>query len=105
MREAINTTMKRGECMEAINIKRFSLAFGVTSVLLYAGCVFVMFTAGREETIRFFNSLMHGIDVTSIIRMRMPLWEMAMGLVEAFILGWLVGAAIAAVYNFSCGEK
>ncbi len=48
---------------------------------------------------------MHGVDVTSIIRMGMALWEAAIGIIEIFILGWLTGAAIAGVYNFSCREK
>jgi hypothetical protein len=63
--------------------------------ILYLGCMIVMATAGREASIFFFNSLMHGIDVTSIIRMDMPLWEAGIGIVEIFILGWLSGASIA----------
>jgi hypothetical protein len=35
----------------------------------------------------------------------MPLWEMAMGLVEIFILGWLTGATIARIYNFGLDKK
>ncbi len=58
-----------------------------------------MGTVGREGSIIFFNSLMHGIDVSSIIRTEMPWWEMVMGIVEIFILGWLIGAAVAGIYN------
>ena len=88
-----------------INVKRFGMAFGLTSAILYLGCVFVMWTVGREASIVFFNSLMHGLDVSTIIRTDMPLWEMAMGLVEIFILGWLTGATIASIYNFGLGGK
>ena len=95
---------KEVNIMEAINIRRFGMAFGFTSALLYLGCAFVMWTVGKEASILFFNSLMHGIDVTSIIRTDMPWWEMAMGLVEIFILGWLTGAAIASIYNFGLGK-
>ena len=59
-----------------------------------------MDVAGRQGTVFLFNSLLHGIDVSSIIRMQMPLWEMIIGLTETFILGWLVGATIASFYNF-----
>jgi hypothetical protein len=31
----------------------------------------------------------------------MPVWEMAIGLVETFILAWLVGASMAGIYNVS----
>lgn len=91
--------------MGAINIKRFGFAFGATFALLYLGCVFVMATAGKEVTIRFFNSLLHGLDVTSIIRMNMPIGEMITGIIEIFILGWLTAAAIASIYNCTCRAK
>ena len=90
--------------MKTIDFKRFGMAWGVTSALLYLGCVFVMWAAGKEAGVRFFNSLMHGIDVAPIIRTDMPWWEMGMGLVEIFILGWLIGAAVAAIYNFGLGN-
>jgi hypothetical protein len=96
---------KKETTMQIINIKRFGMACGVTSALLYLGCVFVMWTAGKTGSILFFNSLMHGIDVTSIIRTHMPWWEMAMGLVEIFIIGWLTGATIASIYNFGLGRQ
>lgn len=89
--------------MDIINIKKFGLAVGTTFALLYLGCVLVMTTVGKEGTIFFFNSLMHGIDVSSILRMNMPLWEMTTGIIEIFILGWLTGATIASIYNF--GKK
>lgn len=91
--------------MERIDIKRFGLAFGSTSALLYLGCILVMSTVGRATTILFFNSLLHGIDVTTILRTEMPLWEMLMGVVETFILGWLIGASIASIYNFGSRRR
>ena len=90
--------------METIDVKRFGMACGLTSSLLYLGCVFVMWSVGKEASILFFNSLMHGIDVASIIRTEMPWWEMVMGLVEIFIIGWLTGATIASIYNFGLGK-
>lgn len=87
--------------MNPIDGKRFGLAVGTTLALLYLGCMVVMATAGKAATILLFNSLLHGIDVTSIIRADMPLWEALMGLVETFVLGGLAGAAVAAIYNLS----
>ena len=40
------------------------------------------------------------LDVTAILRTTMPLWEMMIGLVETFVLAWLIGASIAGIYNF-----
>lgn len=85
--------------MNRINIKKFGFAVGLTGAIIYLGCMVVMLTAGREGTIDFFNSLLHGLDITSIIRMDVPLWEAGIGIVQTFILGWLVGALIAAFYN------
>ena len=87
--------------MGTINIKRFGFAWGATATLLYLGCVFVMAVLGKEGSIDFFNRLLHGIDVASIIRMNMPLSEMFMGLAETFILGWLIGATIASLCNLT----
>ncbi|WP_293296930.1 DUF5676 family membrane protein [Allomuricauda sp.] len=85
--------------MYRLNIKKLGFAFGLTGALIYLGCMIVMSTAGREATIDFFNSLLHGLDTTSIIRMDVPLWEAGLGIVQTFILGWLIGACIGAFYN------
>ena len=85
--------------MNFIDVKKFGFAVGSTAGLLYLGCVFVMFTVGHEGTVRFFNSLLHGLDVSGIIRMDTPIWEASIGIIETFILGWLIGACIAAIYN------
>jgi hypothetical protein len=82
-----------------IDVKRLGMAFGFTAAVIYLGCVMVMWTVGKEGSILFFNSLMHGIDVAPIIRTAMPWQEMVMGLFQVFILGWLSGATIAGIYN------
>jgi hypothetical protein len=91
--------------MNTINIRKLGLATGSTGALLYLGCAIVMATVGHNGTVRFFNSLLHGLDVTSIVRMNMPFWEACVGIAETFILGWLVGACIAAIYNLTLKSK
>ena len=85
--------------MNRFNVKKLGFAFGLTGALIYLGCMIVMATAGREGTITFFNSLLHGLDTSSIIRMDVPLLEAFFGIVQTFIIGWLIGACIAAFYN------
>lgn len=85
--------------MYRLNIKKFGLAFGLTGALLYVGCVLVMATVGREGTVKFFNSLLHGLDTSSIIRMDVPVLEVFFGIIQVFILSWLIGACVAAFYN------
>lgn len=85
--------------MYRLNVKKFGFALGLTGALLYLGCILVMATVGREGTVIFFNSLLHGLDTSSIIRMDVPLLEAFFGIVQTFILGWLIGACVAAFYN------
>lgn len=87
--------------MKTLNVKRLALALGSTGALLHLGCILIMLVAGREGTIKFFNSLLHGLDTASIIRMSIPWWESLLGLLGTFIIAGLAGALIAVVYNIS----
>lgn len=87
--------------MNHINIRKFGLAVGTTGVLLYLGCILVMLTVGREGTIQFFNNLIHGLDTSTIIRMNVPPIEALIGIVQTFVIGWLVGACVAGIYNLN----
>lgn len=91
--------------MNHINIRKLGLAFGIIGALLYFGCAVVMLTLGHDSTVKFFNTLLHGLDVSSIIRMNISLVEELLGLVQTFILSWLIGACIAAIYNVSFNKK
>lgn len=85
--------------MNRIHIKSFGLATGVTATLLYVGCVVVMKLTGPELTKEFFNSLLHGIDISTILRMDVSITETILGLLQTFMIAWLTGASIASVYN------
>ena len=85
--------------MHRLNVKKLGFAFGLTGTIIYLGCMIVMATAGREGSIIFFNSLLHGLDTTNVIRMDVPLWEATIGIIQTFIVAWLIGALIAAFYN------
>lgn len=86
--------------MHHINVKALGFAVALTIALVYAACAVVMSIAGPQTSVSFFNSLMHGIDGSSIIRKTpMPLPEAAIGIAEWFVIGWLIGASVAAIYN------
>ena len=70
-----------------LNVKKLGFATGLTVALLYLGCILVMLAVGQDGTVKFFNSLLHGLDVSSVIRMHVPLWEAGLGIVQTFILG------------------
>ncbi|MBU1821847.1 MAG: hypothetical protein KKG00_10105 [Bacteroidetes bacterium] len=84
-----------------LSIRKLGMALGLTGVLAYLGCIILMVTVGYTGTVQFFNSLLHGLDVSDIIRPEVPLWEAALGVIQTFVLGWLAGAAIAGIYNVS----
>lgn len=91
--------------MTGIKVKKFGMAVGLTLAMLYLGCALLMGIIGHGGTVKFFNSLLHGLDVASIVRNDVPLWEAGLGLVQTFILGWLLGACIAGFYNASLKKK
>ena len=91
--------------MNKIDVKRFGLAVGSTVALLYLGCVVVLMVAGHETAVRFGNSLLHGLDISGIIRTDIPLLEALFGLIETFVIAWLSGASIASIYNASMRSR
>ena len=88
-----------------LSVRRLGFAIGGTAGLLYLGCVFVMLTVPHEAVVRFFNSMMHGWDVEPLMRWDMPWWEACIGVLEIFMLGWLVGATVAVLYNLGAGPR
>lgn len=91
--------------MNHISIRKMGLAYGVTGGLLYFGCTLTMLMLGHDSMVKFFNTLLHGLDVSSIIKMNISTVEVLTGLVQTFILCWLIGACIASIYNISFNKK
>lgn len=87
--------------MGTISIRRFGLALGSACALTYSACAFVMSCVSREASIRFFNGILHGLDVTPIMTAEMTLRGALIGIIEVFVLGWLFGAILACLYNIS----
>lgn len=91
--------------MNRLNIKKFGFSIGFTGVLCYLGCVIIMQALGLEGTTKFFNSLLHGLDVRNIIRMDVPVLEVLLGIVQTFVIGWLIGVSIVFFYNAQLKNK
>ncbi len=91
--------------METIHVKKFGFAFGLIAILFYFGCILLMALAGPKGTAFFFNSILHGLDVSTIIRPYVPWWEALIGLVETYVLAWIAGAGIAIFYNYNLNKK
>lgn len=87
--------------MNTIHVNRFGFAIGLSGVLFYIGCILLMNLLGRDNAIQFFNSLLHGLDITSIVKMNVTIGESFIGILLTFILGWFFGVSVSLLYNFS----
>lgn len=85
--------------MSTLSVKKLGLAVGLTAAVFYLACVILMALLGQEATVAFFNTLMHGLEVSEVIRMAVPWWQSLLGLILFFILGWIAGALAATIYN------
>ena len=88
-----------------INPKGLGLAVGLTATVFYIGCVITLAATPHDKAVIFFNSLLHGVDVTSILKTSMPVSQMIFGVITTFILGWIAGAMTAVFYNLSVKDK
>ena len=79
---------------------RLGASVGMTGVIFYLGCILTMSTVSRDKAITFFNSLFHGLDVGPILRTSVSTFEVVLGIVSTFVLGWFAGALIAGFYNW-----
>lgn len=85
--------------MENLNKKRFAIASGLTSVIIYLGCFATMLVAGKDGIVKLSNLLFHGMDFTNIIRMNIPIGETLTGMVISFVFWGVIGYLVAFIYN------
>lgn len=86
--------------MQTINSNKLGLALGLTGVILYIACMCLMLIAGQDGTTWFFNSVLHGLDVSSVSRMSVPFGQTIVGLILTFGLGWITGFLTGTFYNW-----
>jgi 2TM family of unknown function (DUF5676) len=86
--------------LPALSANRLGCGVGATATLFYLACMLVMTMLPRDTVIFVFNSLLHGLDVGPILQMRVPAYELLVGLISTFVLGWIAGALVAGFYNW-----
>ena len=72
--------------IERLSVTRLGFAFAMVFAVLYGASTLIVMAGPRETVVAFFNSILHGIDVTGIMRWEMPWWEMVVGVLEVFII-------------------
>ncbi|NNC86192.1 MAG: hypothetical protein HKN75_08920 [Bacteroidia bacterium] len=85
--------------MENLNQKKFAIAVGLASVVIYLGCFLIMAILGKDSLVKLSNLLFHGMDFSNIIRMSIPIGETALGVIVSFVFWGAIGYIIAFIYN------
>jgi fucose permease len=87
--------------MRTIDPPRFGFAFGATWALMYLGCALMMTLLSREQAVSFANSLVHGVDWGPIARWDRSWPDTLSSVFCVLVVGWLVGATFASIYNLT----
>lgn len=82
-----------------IDPRKLGISIGFTFFLLYIGCMILMYYLGHDGTVTYFNNMLHGIDISTIVKMNVTLAEAFAGIIEIFILGTFIGICIGGFYN------
>ena len=85
--------------MQKLSPFRLGIAFGTAGVVFYVGCMIFMSTAPSDSVAWISNSVLHGVDVTSVMRESIPLGQSLFGILSTFIGGFVFGALSASIYN------
>ncbi|MEK6926234.1 MAG: DUF5676 family membrane protein [Nanoarchaeota archaeon] len=84
--------------VDKLNTRRVANSLGVVFAGVSLLCaIFVLVLSGTAMS--FFNNIFHGIDITQIAKTSVSFGSIIIGLVEAFVLGWIIGWLFAVVYN------
>jgi len=88
--------------MDEIDIKRFGMATGATFAILNILCLALLMILGTETLVMLANGFMHGLDISPLVKTNpLTLGQILLGIIETFAVGFLAGACIAGIYNFS----
>ena len=85
--------------MNTLDAKKFTLASGLTGVIVYFSCFILMAVLPRETLIKLGNLLFHGLDFSQDIRMDIPFTETLTGLFASFIVWGIIGFIFVTLYN------
>ena len=86
--------------MNHIKVTKFGLAIGIAATLYYFACALVFMIGGRDVSIQYLNSILHGVDVSPILKESMTVGELCISLIDFFVITTLIGATVAAIYNW-----
>ena len=89
--------MKGGKMANKLNAKKVALSVAYVISIVYITCAIAIAIA-PQFIVNVFGALFHGIDISQISTTP-TLGRTILGLVEIFLLGYIVGWLFAKIYN------
>ncbi|MBS3083843.1 hypothetical protein J4423_03495 [Candidatus Pacearchaeota archaeon] len=83
---------------ERLNEKKVANTLAVTAGIISLVC-YILILIVPVGTISFFGAIFHGIDLSKIAVESISIGNGLLGVVEAIILGWIIGWLFAKIYN------
>lgn len=91
--------------MQKLSPVGFGMALGVSGAVFYVGCMIFMATIPHTSVVWISNSMLHGADVTTVMRDGVPLVQSLAGILFTFVGGTIFGALSACIYNFGLKKQ
>ena len=85
--------------METLNPNKIGLSLSLTFGALYILCFVLFAVIPKEWVIALANSLMHGIDVSTIVTQTKSIGSVILGLISWLFIGFASGYIFSMVYN------
>ena len=85
--------------MNPLNPRHIGATLAATLSILYIACTLLIAIVPKEKAVSFYNSLIHTIDVSTILGDAPTIGDFFLGLLSIAAIGWLIGATFAAIYN------
>ena len=82
---------------DKLNTRRVANSLAITAGIFSLACALLILMA-PAFTVNLFGAIFHGIDLSQISKTA-TLGSSILGIIEAFVLGWIIGWFFAVVYN------
>lgn len=84
--------------MEKLKPKLTGYALAIVAGIVSLACLLLILVAG-EFAVNLFGAMFHGIDLSQIMTDNITIGSAILGLVEAVVIGFVLGWLFAVVYN------
>lgn len=78
---------------------KLGIACASTGSIMYIGCAILMLILGHDGSVWFFNSILHGFDVETIMTMNVEWPNMISGILLTALLAGFSGWIAGNIYN------